>query len=72
MQGFFAALITILIWEPIYEERLQTTPSALPAFLNFNDESVNLFWQSFTQFGPIITITTLIIYTLIYAKRKNI
>lgn len=69
--GFFAAFFTFLLWNPIYKQFYQTEhPSnALPVGW-FGEGSLLLeLFQWMIKTGPIITIMTLSIYIVLYAKK---
>ena len=69
LQGIFASIITLLIWNPVYENRLMNQPTSLPVFLDIEADRVSIFIEKLTQIGPLITICALIVYTMIYSKR---
>ncbi|MGE6258634.1 sporulation integral membrane protein YlbJ [Heyndrickxia sporothermodurans] len=73
LHGFFASIITILIWEPIYNKYLNThiPPTTFPVFLNQSQSYLDKIYQWGIQTGPIITIIALITYIIIYQKRSH-
>ena len=65
--GIFAAVITIFIWEPVYIKlRESFNPSVtLPVFGQDQQGILEYLYHWSVQLGPLITITSLIIYILI-------
>lgn len=70
LHGFIAALITYILWNPLYVEfsNLSMFTLSYPVFENMNVESSPLF-DTMLQIGPLFTIISLIIYTFIKAKK---
>lgn len=68
-QGCFASLITLVLWQPLYVERLSHGTDVAPAFQSINGQTLDDWLEFTTNFGPVLTIGTIIVYTLIYAKR---
>ncbi|OOP66525.1 sporulation integral membrane protein YlbJ [Heyndrickxia oleronia] len=68
--GIFAAVITIFIWEPVYIKLRETfNPSVtLPVFGQDQQGILEYLYHLSVQLGPLITITSLIIYILIYQR----
>ena len=71
LQGIFAAVLTLFIWEPIYEKNLQGENLSQPTFFLLDQTQMTTIIDFFTQFGPMITIFSLVVYILIYAKRTS-
>lgn len=71
LHGFFAAIITIFIWKPVYGRYQETgqSPLTLPVFLQDSQSYLEDLYHFGLQIGPIITIIALIIYIFIYQKR---
>ncbi|WP_456271643.1 sporulation integral membrane protein YlbJ [Bacillus sp. AK031] len=67
LHGISAALITLLIWKPVYVKLSQgKTSNAVPVFNGFEGH----FWEQamdwMKQWGPVITIFSLLLYTILY------
>ncbi|WP_409253594.1 sporulation integral membrane protein YlbJ [Bacillus sp. SCS-153A] len=67
IHGTAAAIITILIWKPVYVKFYQDKPSnAVPVFNNMDWE----FWEQaflrMKEWGPVITLFSLVIYIILY------
>ncbi|MCA0148749.1 MULTISPECIES: sporulation integral membrane protein YlbJ [Rossellomorea] len=70
VHGFAASVTTILIWKPIYERFSdEQLSNAIPVFARHNDAfwTDMLYW--FKTAGPIITISSLILYMVLYARK---
>lgn len=71
MQGIFASIITILIWEPIYERQIAVYGSeTIPVFTFFTGDHFTRSLEFITILGPLITIGALLVYSFIYLKRN--
>lgn len=70
MHSTFAALYTFLLWEPVYEKFSgEGQPSnAIPVFGNGTMTLLEQLTVFIVEYGPIITIWALIVYTLLLAK----
>ncbi|MGN1401780.1 MAG: sporulation integral membrane protein YlbJ [Bacillus sp. (in: firmicutes)] len=68
LHGIFASIITLLIWEPVYQ-RLAVAETS------FHDMAVSspmqADWNWFWGAGPLITICMLILYVLLYAQKTT-
>ncbi len=75
MHGFIAAVLTLALWKPLYLNLQEPTSGmkAIHVFLQYPSESwFYKLWEDIIQYGPSITIASLICYIVIYAKRlKN-
>lgn len=70
-QGIFAAIYTLLLWNPIYERFYgdEQPSNAIPVMI-FNDRSEwHTFLAYFSEIGVIVTIAMLTLYTILYAKK---
>ena len=67
MQGIFAAIITLFLWQPIYVDRLSR--ESMPVWLMFSEQSYIIREDVFVTIGPPLTISVLFVYTWIYARR---
>ncbi|MCU9612219.1 sporulation integral membrane protein YlbJ [Caldibacillus lycopersici] len=71
--GFFAALITVILWKPLYENRLSgMSLESIPAFLQLHEQPFSTIINYLLHNGPIITIISLIIYIIVYARRMTL
>jgi sporulation integral membrane protein YlbJ len=70
-QGLFASFFALLLWKPIYIRFYQTEqPSnAIPVNLFGEGTWTQIYFQKFTEAGPLITIISLMIYVLILYSR---
>lgn len=69
--SIFAGLYTLFLWNPIYE-KLDTangTTNAIPVAF-FEEQTVGIL-QIMKDTGPLLTILSLMLYILIYAKKIN-
>ncbi|PLT35538.1 sporulation integral membrane protein YlbJ [Bacillus sp. V5-8f] len=64
LHGFLSSFFTYLLWTPVYQA---SATNALPVFLFGRDEQQALF--SMMNIGPIITISALSIYIIIFARK---
>jgi sporulation integral membrane protein YlbJ len=71
IQGCFASLYTFLLWKPIYERYYdQEQPSnAVPVSFFSEGSTFHAFLLNLADVGALITISILILYVIIYAKR---
>ncbi|OXS63365.1 sporulation integral membrane protein YlbJ [Bacillus sp. V-88] len=70
IHGIAASVTTILIWKPIYERFSdEQLSNAIPVFARHNDAfwTDMLYW--FKTAGPIITISSLVVYMILYARK---
>ncbi|KPL61239.1 sporulation integral membrane protein YlbJ [Rossellomorea vietnamensis] len=70
VHGIAASVTTILIWKPIYERFSdEQLSNAIPVFARHNDAfwTDMLYW--FKTAGPVITISSLIVYSILYARK---
>nr|WP_100332008.1 sporulation integral membrane protein YlbJ [Bacillus xiapuensis] len=72
LHGCYSALIAFVLWEPVYEQTVKNgeTMHSIPVFGTEQtaiDDAVVLL----KQFGPLITITMLVIYTALLAAAKK-
>ncbi|RIW36299.1 sporulation integral membrane protein YlbJ [Bacillus salacetis] len=70
IHGSAAAIITIMIWKPIYIRFYHDKPSnAVPVFNQFDWQ----FWQQammwMKHWGPLITLTSLVVYIILYIMK---
>ncbi|MBL5768915.1 sporulation integral membrane protein YlbJ [Heyndrickxia sporothermodurans] len=71
LHGLFAAIITLLIWDPIFGKQYESNefPISLPVFLQNSHSFLDKLFQWGIEFGPIITICSLLLYIFIYSRR---
>ncbi|MGM0844483.1 MAG: sporulation integral membrane protein YlbJ [Bacillota bacterium] len=72
IHGTAAALITLLIWKPVYVDFYQEKPSnSVPVFNHQNW----IFWEQsllwLKQWGPLFTIFSLVIYIILYLLKMR-
>lgn len=71
MQGVFSAILTVLLWKPVYVDRLSMGESlSTPVFMFFTNGRYTDMLDVYMKIGPIITILSLMIYILLYARRN--
>ncbi|WP_201716671.1 sporulation integral membrane protein YlbJ [Rossellomorea arthrocnemi] len=71
VHGLAASVTTIIIWKPIYERFSdEQLSNAIPVFARHNDAfwTDMLYW--FKTVGPIITISSLILYIILYTRKQ--
>ncbi|MEY8189281.1 sporulation integral membrane protein YlbJ [Peribacillus simplex] len=67
--GLLASIITILLWEPFYKGNMYSG-SPINAFpVSGSGEHANSLYQNMLDFGPILTLVSLILYIIIFTKR---
>ncbi|WP_230200101.1 sporulation integral membrane protein YlbJ [Bacillus niameyensis] len=72
MHGFLSGLFAFVLWQPFVRHfHIDSEPTAIPVtFLGTNE-----WWTGILQFllkvGPILTISSLILYLIIYKKRMD-
>jgi sporulation integral membrane protein YlbJ len=73
LHGIFASFFAFLLWEPIYEKFYNTEkPSnAIPVTIFENSSWIIEVYEKMVKFGPLITLTALVIYILILIRRHN-
>ncbi|EIJ81615.1 sporulation integral membrane protein YlbJ [Bacillus methanolicus PB1] len=72
LHGILSSLYSFLLWDPIYEKFYdkEQPSNAIPVLL-FKEVSVfSELYYGIVETGPIITIIALLIYIMIYTKRK--
>lgn len=69
--SMFAGVYTLLLWNPIYEKlnTMSGNTNAIPVAF-FEEQSVEIL-QIMKIIGPLLTILSLMLYILIYAKKTN-
>ncbi|WP_017753610.1 sporulation integral membrane protein YlbJ [Calidifontibacillus oryziterrae] len=71
MQGFFAAIFTVLLWNPLYGNLYTlTNKQVIPTIAN--DLTLSWpykFWEILINYGALITISSLCIYIIFYIKQ---
>lgn len=70
IQGFFAAIITLFLWHPVYVERLSSKFESMPVWLMFSEQSYIIREDLFANIGPPLTIAALLLYIWLYVKRN--
>lgn len=69
LHGVLAAIITWIIWKPLYEEKLFPNPVIFPVF-NWNTGfNFTRYTDLIMNSGPLMTILSLVLYIIIYANR---
>ncbi|MDQ0215221.1 sporulation integral membrane protein YlbJ [Oikeobacillus pervagus] len=72
LHGFYSAIIMAVLWKPVYEHFYENgeTIHSIPVFIQGNAKwwEVAIHWLQ--NIGPLLTISALIIYILIYARRN--
>ncbi|MEH7414219.1 sporulation integral membrane protein YlbJ [Neobacillus drentensis] len=71
LQGIFAALFAFLLWKPLYVHlnRYEHPANALPVGWFGDGTWANHFYLKMVEAGPLITILSLFVYTLILFSR---
>ncbi|WP_100373313.1 sporulation integral membrane protein YlbJ [Bacillus sp. FJAT-45037] len=72
MHGFFAAVIALLLFEPLYVNQQSGGEwGVIPVFLK--EQTATTFhplWQWITQYGSLFTLVMLIIFIFLFTKRS--
>jgi sporulation integral membrane protein YlbJ len=69
--GFLSAMFAFILWKPLYEGFLDDPSNAYPVF-GLSEESFGRgVYESLSNYGPLITISFMLLYTVIYAKRNR-
>ncbi|MGG4265325.1 sporulation integral membrane protein YlbJ [Peribacillus simplex] len=67
--GLLASIITVLLWEPIYNGK-KYSGNPINAFpVSGSGEHAHSLYQNMLDFGPILTLAFLILYIIIFTKR---
>ncbi|QPC48358.1 sporulation integral membrane protein YlbJ [Mangrovibacillus cuniculi] len=71
MHGVFASIITLVLWKVVFSKfQYNDVPStAIPVFQQNVQEIASSVYQWFVTFGPIITIFSLSLYTILLWRR---
>ncbi|MGG0717784.1 sporulation integral membrane protein YlbJ [Robertmurraya massiliosenegalensis] len=71
--GIFAGLYTWILWKPIYENLNQNDPYSKTVPVTYFEDGQWAFnaMEFMKETGPILTLISLMIYILIYAKRMQ-
>lgn len=72
LHGIFSSLYAFLLWEPIFEKYYdkEQPSNAIPVLLFKEGSFFRELYYGIVETGPIITIFALLIYIMIYTKRK--
>lgn len=70
--GVFAAFFTVLLWKPLYlnQQFLEKSSNAIPVFVQ--PETYSMFtylWNVLLEFGPLITLGSLMIFIILTFKK---
>ncbi|MED4532671.1 sporulation integral membrane protein YlbJ [Metabacillus fastidiosus] len=70
LQGIYASILTFFLFNPLYTNLESFNVKAVPVFL-INEPSYwfGEMWIILSKLGPLITITALLLYILIYGKK---
>ncbi|SHF49075.1 sporulation integral membrane protein YlbJ [Ornithinibacillus halophilus] len=71
LHGVIASLLTIILYYPLYVNRQVFDPRDLPVSNTTQEETYQSILDSFSQFGPVITVTFIGIAVLITLRRIN-
>ncbi|MCL6570705.1 MAG: sporulation integral membrane protein YlbJ [Bacillus sp. (in: Bacteria)] len=72
IHGFFASLIALILWKPIYVRFYSKESSnVLPVGFFENGSWANHFYHKLIEIGPLITIFSLVVYSIILLTRLN-
>ncbi|WP_338753884.1 sporulation integral membrane protein YlbJ [Bacillus sp. FJAT-52991] len=72
LHGFYSASIAFILWQPVYEHSVKNSGllHSLPV-INLQHSPMNEMIILLKQYGPLITIMMLTIYTLLYISTKK-
>lgn len=69
LQGIYAAIFVLILWKPLYTSFYSPTEPAFSFLTAGKTESFFLqMWNALAEIGPLLTIGTLLIYSILYAK----
>ncbi|MED1741699.1 sporulation integral membrane protein YlbJ [Bacillus swezeyi] len=69
LQGIYAALFVLILWKPLYTSFYSPTETVFSFFRDGEAESLFVqMWNVLVQIGPLLTISTLFVYIILYAK----
>lgn len=71
LHGFFAAVLTVLFYTPLYLNRTSFDFKGVPVSNNVHEESWLDFLSLFADIGPVITFTSLLIAAFIMLQRMR-
>ncbi|WP_307894273.1 sporulation integral membrane protein YlbJ [Bacillus swezeyi] len=69
LQGIYAALFVLILWKPLYTSFYSPTETVFSFFRDGEAQSLFVqMWNVLVQVGPLLTISTLFVYIILYAK----
>jgi len=73
LHGFTSAFLTLVFWKP-FEHSISTgkAPAALPVFFQHSNTLFHSMEAWLAKTGPIITLSALFVYTIMYARRMGV
>lgn len=71
LQGVYSSCIAYLLFTPLYLNLQTFKSNELPVFLmTHSPQWAKEYWETIIQTGPLITLTSLFVYILLYGKRN--
>lgn len=72
LHGLYSASIAFILWQPVYEHSVKNsgTLHSLPV-INLQHSPMNDMISLLKQYGPLLTIMMLMMYTILYIRTKK-
>ncbi len=70
LHGIYSSIIVFLLFKPLYTDLQSSNRAVLPVFsIIQTPDWAEKYWNALLQFGPLITISSIVIYIYLYGKR---
>lgn len=70
LHGIYSSIIVFLLFKPLYTDLQSSNRAVLPVFsIIQTPDWAEKYWNTLLQFGPLITISSIVIYIYLYGKR---
>lgn len=70
LHGIYSSIIVFLLFKPLYTDLQSSNRAVLPVFsIIQTPDWAEKYWNALLHFGPLITISSIVIYIYLYGKR---
>lgn len=70
LHGIYSSIIVFLLFKPLYTDLQSSNRAVLPVFsIIQTPDWAEKYWNTLLHFGPLITISSIVIYIYLYGKR---
>ncbi|MDQ0227058.1 sporulation integral membrane protein YlbJ [Metabacillus niabensis] len=70
LHGIYSSIIVFLLFKPLYTDLQSSNQAVLPVFsIIQTPDWAEKYWNALLHFGPLITISSIVIYIYLYGKR---